>query len=210
MRLYLSSYKLGNDTEGFKRLVNRADARVAVIDNARDYSTDSERRTLSLKNELDDIRALGFHPEHVDLRDYFKDNHALLEKMRKFDAVWILGGNSFILRKAMKLSGFDAVINELIRKNKLVYAGYSAALCVISPTMDGVELVDDVNAAAEGYDSETIWDGYGLIDFYPIVHYKSDHPESKLVDKELEYVKSKNRKYKTLRDGDTIVIETIE
>jgi dipeptidase E len=188
--------------------VNRADARIAVIDNARDYSTDLERKKQSLKNDLDDIRSLGFLPEHVDLRNYFNDNDALLEKLREFDAVWVLGGNSFILRKAMKLSGFDAVINELIRKNKLVYAGYSAALCVISLTMDGVELVDDIDATAEGYSTETIWDGYGLIDFYPIVHYKSDHPESKLVDKELEYVKSKNRKYKTLRDGDTIVIET--
>ncbi len=210
MKLYLSSYRLGNDTEGFKKLVNKPGAKVAVIDNALDFSMDFDRKAQSLQNELKDMESLGFIPEHVDLREYFNDHDGLFEKMKQFDVVWIRGGNAFILLKAMKQSGFDKVIVELIRKNKLVYAGYSAALCVISPTMDGVELVDDVNAAAEGYSQEVIWDGYGLIDFYPIVHYKSDHPESKLVDKELEYVKSKNRKFKTLRDGDTIIIETDE
>lgn len=69
-------------------------------------------------------------------------------------------------------------------------------------------MVDDKDAKAIGYDSEIFWDGYGLIDFYPIVHYKSDHHESELVDKELEYVKSKNRKFKTLRDGEAIIIDT--
>ncbi len=210
MRLYLSSYRLGKNTEGFKKLVGKTDAKIAVINNALDFSTDLDRKAQSLKNELNDMKSLGFIPEHIDLRDYFNDNDALFEKMQNFDAVWVRGGNSFILMKAMKQSGFDRVINELIRKNKLVYSGYSAALCVISPTMDGVELVDDVNASAEGYGQDVIWDSYGLIDFYPIVHYKSDHPESKLVDKELDYVKSKNRKFETLRDGDTIIIDTIE
>ena len=79
-------------------------------------------------------------------------------------------------------------------------------LSAISPSLDGVEFVDDKDAKANGYKDEIIWESYGLIDFYPIVHYKSDHPESELVDKELEYIKSKNIKYKTLRDGETIVI----
>ncbi len=208
MKLYLSSYKLGDDTEGFMSLVGKADAKVAVIDNSRDCYSDADRRAKGLKDEFDSLRLLGFKPDHIDLRDYFNNNDGLYEKLKRFDAVWVLGGNSFILMKAMRQSGFDRVVEELIKTNKLVYAGYSAALCVISPTLDGVELVDDVNAIAEGYDNKPIWDGYGLIDFYPIVHYKSDHPESELVDKELEYVKSKNRKYRTLRDGETIIIST--
>jgi len=208
MKLYLSSYKLGDDTAGFVKLVGKTNAKVAVIDNALDCYSDVLRRSNNLDNELDSLKAIGFMPEHIDLRHYFNNNDGLFEELKQFDAVWVLGGNSFILMKAMRQSGFDRVVEELIKTNKLVYAGYSAALCVISPTLDGVELVDDVYAVADGYDDKTIWDGYGLIDFYPIVHYKSDHPESKLVDKELEYVKSKNRNYKTLRDGETIIIST--
>jgi dipeptidase E len=106
----------------------------------------------------------------------------------------------------MQQSGFDRVIETLVKPGKLVYAGYSAAVAVVAPSLRGVELVDDIHATAKGYDDKIIWDGYGLIDFYPIVHYQSDHPESELVEKELEHVKSMNIKYKTLRDGDVIIV----
>jgi len=208
MKLYLSSYKVGNDAEGFKNLVNKANAKVAVIDNSRDYSVDLERKAKSLQSELDAMTELGFDPEHLDLRNYFGKSEALFEKLSNFDAVWVIGGNSFLLRKAMEQSGFGRVIEGLIKTNKLVYAGYSAGIAVVAPSLKGVELVDDPNVQVEGYNPEVIWEGYGLIDFYPIVHYDSDHPESHLVDVELEHIKSLGIKYKTLRDGDTIIIDT--
>lgn len=208
MKLYLSSYKLGNDTAGLIGLVNKANAKAAVIDNALDYSTDIERKAKSLQGELDDMSLLGFIPDYVNLRDYFGKPGALVKKLSSFDVVWVRGGNSFLLRKAMEKSGFGKVIDHLIRTNKLVYAGYSAGICVLAPSLQGVEMVDDPNVQADGYDTGIIWDGYGLIDFYPIVHYDSDHPESQLVDKELAYIKSTGIKYKTLRDGDTIIIDT--
>lgn len=209
MKLYLSSYKLGNDTEGFKNLVNKVGAKVAVIDNALDFSTDLQRKANSLRAEMDDMISLGFIPEHLDLKKYFGDSKGLVEKLSHFDVVWIRGGNSFLLRKAMDRSGFDEVIDKLIRNNKLVYAGYSAGVCVLAPSLKGVEMVDDPNIEANGYDPDIIWEGYGLIDFYPIVHYKSDHPESHLADKELADIKSRGIKYKTLRDGDTIIVDTV-
>jgi dipeptidase E len=208
MKLYLSSFKVGSDTEGFKRLVNKVDARVAVIDNSRDYSTDLERKAISLQSELDAMTELGFVPQHLDLKDYFGKPGTLVEKLSSFDVVWVVGGNSFLLRKAMEQSGFAEVIERLIKTNKLVYAGYSAGICVLAPSLKGVELVDDPNVQAEGYDPGIIWEGYGLIDFYPIVHYDSDHPESHLVDVELEHIKSLGIKYKTLRDGDTIIVNS--
>ena len=41
MKLYLSSYKVGSDPQGLKDLVGKPNAKVAVIDNALDFSTDS-------------------------------------------------------------------------------------------------------------------------------------------------------------------------
>lgn len=208
MKLYLSSYKLGNDTEGLIRLVNKANAKAAVINNAIDFSADPGRKAMSLQVELDDMSSLGFMPEPVDLRSYFGKPNELVEKLSDFDLVWVRGGNSFLLRKAMEQCGFIHVINKLIKTNKLVYSGYSAGICVLAPSLRGVEMVDDPNVQADGYDTGIIWSGYGLIDFYPIVHYDSDHPESQLVDKELAHIKSTGIKYKTLRDGDTIIIDT--
>lgn len=208
MKLYLSSYKVGNDIEGFKNLVDKVDAKVAVIDNSRDYSTDLERKAKGLQSELDAMIELGFVPEHLDLKDYFGKPDDLVERLSSFDVVWVIGGNTFLLRKAMEQSGFSEVIERLIKTNKLVYAGYSAGICVLAPSLKGVESVDDPNVQVAEYNPDTIWEGFGLIDFYPIVHYDSDHPESQLVDIELKHIKSLGIKYKTLRDGDTIIIDT--
>ena len=208
MKLYLSSYRLGADTAGLMNLVEKPNARVAVIDNARDFSNDLERKANSLAFDMSQIRSLEYKPEHVDLRNYFSKPSQLVYDLEKFDMLWVTGGNAFILLKAMKQSGFSLVIDKLIKTNKVVYAGYSAAVCVISPTLDGAELVDDKDAKAVGYKDRILWNGYGLIDFYPIVHYKSDHPESESADKELEYIISKGRTYKTFRDGETLIINT--
>lgn len=78
-------------------------------------------------------------------------------------------------------------------------------ISVVDPVV-GAAATHACCATGKGYDDKIIWDGYGLIDFYPIVHYQSDHPESELVEKELEHVKSMNIKYKNLRDGDVIIV----
>jgi dipeptidase E len=206
MKLYLSSYRLGDEPARLQKLVGNSAAKAAVSVNALDAAR-ADVRAQFLRRELADMAALGFQAEELDLRDYFSKPD-LVEKMSAYDLVWLCGGNTFILAKAFRQSGFAEVLDKLVRANRLVYAGYSAAVCVLAPTLRGGDLVDDKDAVAEGYESGDIWDGYGLINFYPIVHYQSDHPESPLVDKELAYVKAQGRPYKTLRDGDVIIIDT--
>ncbi len=206
MKMYLSSYHVGDFGNELQKLVGKQDAKVAIIANSRDWSDDKKRIDQGNQRELKDMRDLGFEAELFDLRASFGKSN-LVDRLSKFDMVWVLGGNTFILVKAMKLSGFDNVINELIRPGKLVYAGYSAAFCAVSPSLDGVEIVDDINATASGYEDIEVKEGYGLIDFYPIVHFRSNHHESEDVEKEYEYVKSKGRKFKTFCDGDVYIVE---
>lgn len=106
MKLHLSSYKVGNKPSEFVNLVNKSNAKVAVIDNALDYSADLPRKQESLEAEVNSMKLLGLEPEHVDLRDYFNADNDLLDKFEGFDAVWVRGGNSFVLRKAMAQSHF--------------------------------------------------------------------------------------------------------
>ena len=54
---------------------------------------------------------------------------------------------------------------------------------------------------------ETVWEGLGLFDYIILPHYKSDHPESADVDKEVEFAKKNNIPFKTLKDGEVIIIE---
>ena len=206
MRLYLSSYRLGDHADELQKLVGKPGAKVAVCQNALDWSTDLERKAKSLQVEFDDMKSLGFDPEVLDLRNYFGKNN-LLEKMKQYDAIWVSGGNTFILAKAYRQSGFDKVLDELVRADKLVYSGYSAAFCVLAPSLKGVEIVDDKDAQADGYESGEIWEGFGLIDFYPIVHFRSVHEESDSAEVEYEYIKSEKIIFKTFKDGDVYLVD---
>lgn len=67
-----------------------------------------------------------------------------------------------------------------------LYAGYSAGVCVLAPRLDGLQHVDDPEAAAYP-DSEVIWEGLGILDHLILPHYKSDHHESSAIDVEVDY-----------------------
>ncbi len=204
MRMYLSSYGLGNHPEKLLELAG-ANKKVAVIMNARDGRPDDGREEKLLK-EFNDLISIGLLPEEIDLRKYFNKEEELEDKLKEFGLLWVRGGNVFILSRAFRKSGFDTILEKMLKEDSIVYAGYSAAVYVVSPTLRGAELVDDPEIVPEGYTKEFNWDCLGLISYSIAVHYKSDHPESALIDKEVEYYEQNNMPYKTLRDGEVIII----
>jgi dipeptidase E len=204
LRLYLSSYRLGDYEERLVALVGCPGAKAAVCVNALD-NMKSELRSDVLRRELDDMRRLGFLPEELDLRESFA-REGLLDRMRAYHIVWVSGGNVFLLAKAMKQSGFDRAIRALLNEDRIVYAGYSAAFCVLAPSLRGMELVDDVHARADGYEPGEDWTGLELIDFHPIVHFRSDHGESTKVEREYDFVVANKIPHETFRDGDVYCV----
>ena len=204
MKLYLSSYHIGNEAEKLKEMVG-VNKNAAIIRNALDFSTDIERLKNGLEVEINDLKSIGFEPENLNLKDYFGKKDDLRNKLKDLGLVWVTGGNTFILRRAMQESGFDEIIKEYVGKDSLVYAGYSAGVCVITPTLKGLELVDDPNIIPDGYKSEIIWDGIGLINYSVASHYKSNHPESSAVDKEVDYFIENKMPFIALRDGEAII-----
>lgn len=203
MRLYLSSFKIGNQPQRLVELVGSGKNAVLIL-NALDYKPES--RTKFLMSETKMLNDLGFNVEELDLRKYFGKEKELEELLREKDLAWINGGNTFLLRRAMKQSGFDTVITRLVKENVIVYAGFSAACCVLYKYLHGLEITDDPNIITEDYDSDIVWDGLGLIDFSIAVHYESDHSETEMTNEEIEYYKKNNIPYKTLRDGEVIII----
>lgn len=206
MKLFLSSYGLGNHADQLKKLVGKVNGKVAVCVNALDAASDHARTAESVQKELANMESLGFTAEQLDLRDYF-GNDNLAEKMKEYDMVWVRGGNTFILAKAFRQSGFDKLFQTQIKDETLVYAGYSAAFCVLSKDLHGVELVDDKDASATGYKPGEIWDGMGIIDFHPIVHFRSNHNESDDVEREYRYVLKNKIPHITLKDGDVYLVD---
>lgn len=204
--MYLSSFGLGDHPEQLLDLVG-SNKRVAVIANSNDFVNDPESRKPGVQRELDGLLKLGLQPEELDLRNYFGRSEDLKKKLSEYGTLWVRGGNVFVLRKAFKESGLDKWLIGQKDNKELVYAGYSAGVCVLSPTLKGLETVDDPNVVVEGYNNETIWDSLGLIDFAFAPHYKSPgHPETKMVDKEVEYYVKNGIKFKALHDGEVIII----
>ena len=207
MKLYLSSFHLGDRAAEFADMVSGA-KRVGVIRNSLDTSNDHERLRKGREHEFEDLRAIGLNPESIDLRDYFDDQSGLQGIVDGFDALWVVGGNTFVLRRAMRQSGLDVILIEKARDERFVYAGYSAGICVLTPNLDGIHLVDDPVIVPEGYSEQTIWEGLGLVPFSIAPHYRSDHPETEMIEKSVEYFIENKITFIALHDGDVYIGDT--
>ena len=206
MKLYLSSYRLGNETDKLVSMVPE-NKRTAVVFNALDFSNDFVSKQSTVDREINDLHSIGLEPEEFDLRLYFGSPEHLKEYISRFGLIWVTGGNTFVLRRAMSQSGLDQFLIANRNNDTLIYAGYSAGACVLSPTLRGIDLVDDPKIAPPGYKSDTIWEGLSLINFCIAPHYKSNHNESELINKTIEYFLENKILFKALRDGEVIVIE---
>ena len=216
MKFYLSSMGIGNKGKELFNLINnnsdngnnendKINNKIAYIPNACDFSNvNLERRKITESYDIKELEKLNLKVEYLDLKKHFNKTDELRKKLKEFKGVFVRGGNTFILRQAMKLSGFDIIFNELLKTN-FVYAGYSAGICVLSKDLKTLQIVDDP------YDmpyenKEIIWEGLGYLDYMIFPHYKSEHPESKDIDKEIEKCIKNNIPFKTLSDGDVIII----
>lgn len=204
MKLYLSSYRLGNKKDKLQEMV-REPKRIAVIANAMDYAT-SDIRLEKLNINLTELKEIGFNPEEIDLRNYFGQKEKLITDLKRFNALYVRGGNSFLLLKAFIQSGFDLVLKELVSDPDFVYIGYSAGICVLAPDLHGLEIVDDPYVKVEKYSDEVLWKGLGILDYLPIPHYKSEDKEmSDGNDKVTECLIRNKIKYTPIMDGEVII-----
>jgi dipeptidase E len=207
MKFYLSSYKLGNGVAKLKELIPAENKKTAYISNALDFSDDLERRKKSEQSDIEELKELNLDIKIIDLRDYFNKQSELEKKLTEFGVIWVRGGNLFVLRQAMKLSGFDNILKNLIKRDNILYGGYSAGVCVLAPSLKGMDIIDDLNAKPYGNQSEIIWDGLGILNYSVVPHYRSDHPESEKAEKVVEYMVKNKIPFKTLKDGEVIIIE---
>ena len=133
MNLYLSSYHIGDSGRELRRL--RGTGRAFVISNALDFSPDIERRQNSLAREIDDLAGWGIASEPLDLRDFFGRSDLLQKRLEDATMLWVVGGNTFLLRRAMALSGLDLILQAKKCASSFLYAGYSAGACVLCPSL---------------------------------------------------------------------------
>jgi dipeptidase E len=116
--------------------------------------------------------------------------------------LWVRGRNVFMLRHALHLSGGDTVLPDLLRRDALAYAGYSAGPCVLAPSLRGLD--------AGIYGTSPIFDGLGVLPYAIVPHYRSpDHPENAACDQVAARYASTGVPHRTFRDGQALVIDGV-
>ena len=200
MKLYLSSFRIPNPKE-FVEFVGKpaSSIKFALILNSKDSRTHEYRQ--EKRDELFSYFGnLGFQVTEVDLREYHEPN-TLETKLNEFDVIWFNGGNTYVLRSAIKKSGGDIAIPNALREG-IIYGGDSAGSIVVGPTLRHYSGADDPTVA-----ENVIYDGLGLVDFAVLPHWGSSEYAEILLNIE-ERLQEDGYTTKRLTDEQYLCIET--
>lgn len=196
MRLYLSSFRLGAPRPRLWQLLGSG-RRTACVTNALDGVPAADREA-GLRRDLAELTAAGLNVSLVDLRE-----PRAAEVLAAFDLVWVRGGHVFVLRKALAESGGDVVLLELLARDAIVYGGYSAGSCVLSPDLTELRSVDDLHAVVDPLTS-----GLGVLDRPFVPHVDSPgHPETAACGEIADRYRRRGQPHWTLRDGQVLVVD---
>lgn len=207
MKLYLSSYKLGNETEKLKELIKITNGKFGYIPNALDYTDADQLDTKQhCEKDMKDLSQYGATVKILDLKKYFGKENELRIKIRSLGGVYVSGGNTFVLRQAMKISGMDKIILETMKRNDFLYIAYSAGVCLLSPLMDSYAITDNAKDFPYPEIKEQIWEGLSILNFIFQPHYHSDHPETQSTDKEIQYCVENKILFKAYKDGEVLIL----
>lgn len=197
---------MGDHPEHLVALAGDGGRRNVVIANALDDAPPDVRRA-GVELELAALADLGLDAAELDLRDYFGQQQRLRLDLAGAGMAWLRGGNVFMLRYALYRSGGDTVFRDLLAADALVYAGYSAGPCVLSPSLRGLELVDDPDAVTRTYGSQPVWDGLALLDEAFVPHYRSPgHPETAAIERVTARYRADGIAHRTLHDGQALLV----
>ena len=148
------------------------------------------------KSRMDE---LGWNYEEIDIEG--KTKKELAELLNDKDIVYVEGGNTFYLLRAIRESGFGEVVKDLINKG-IPYIGTSAGSYVACPTIEMATWKHQ-----DKYDRCGITDftGMSLVPFLVTAHYA---PEYEL--KIREGISKTKYPTRILQDGQAVLVQDKE
>ncbi|MFI6874895.1 Type 1 glutamine amidotransferase-like domain-containing protein [Streptomyces sp. NPDC050400] len=153
------------------------------------------------------LESLGYTSEELDLREYFRAPQELHRRLAGLDLVWVLGGNAFVLARAMNQARFGKALAVQAPRPEFVYGGYSAGACVAGPDLQGIELIDDPAVLPEGYCETAVPQCLGLVADRIVPHWRSEHPDAEGAERAAKYLNERGLQYRCLRDGETMYVD---
>lgn len=152
-------------------------------------------RSPFLEKVKNTIRENGYFFEELDIEEKSKDE--LRQFFQDKNVIHIEGGNTFYLLKAIRESGFDEILKELINEGK-VYIGTSAGSYIMCPTIE----VASWNPDGKDRFNVTDFTALNYVPFVLKVHYKGELES--LVKEKMKTLKYPLR---ILRDGQGILVD---
>ncbi|MGU3293663.1 Type 1 glutamine amidotransferase-like domain-containing protein [Williamsia sp. M5A3_1d] len=192
MRLFLTCLGVDGHDDLLVSVTGRG-AQIGVVLNAIDDRPSD--RALATEIETAELTRLGLRPVVLDLRE--PADVALLEVV---DALWVRGGNTFLLRSAMAGHGADQVITARISDESLGYAGYSAGAAVLAPDLTAVAAVDDPSVV-----DTPITAGLGVLDRPLIPHVGGTYADGVACTELSRRLTADGVAHHSVRDGDALV-----
>ena len=105
-----------------------------------------------------------------------------------------------------------AIINKIKEKepdSEFLYIGSSSGICVLCKDLQAITVMDDPDIDPYHSNISTIYDGIGFIEETIIPHFESNHKETVLASKAVEYCRQNNLTYQTLHDGEVIIKDLV-
>jgi len=145
----------------------------------------SEPDQTYVQKDTQNLEKMGFKVVNIDIEN--RTDTELINILDGFDVIFVQGGNTFHLLKAIKESGFDKIIKRLINQG-VIYIGVSAGSIIFGPSIEtsgwkgtwpdkNKVKLDDLS-------------GLGLVPFNLFVHYEPKWKEAFLAE-------AKRSKFKT-------------
>lgn len=165
--LLLTSAGMNVKEEIFKILPKPANqTKVAHIITASKMEDD----TSYVEKDKRSMEEAGFQVTDIDIAG--KSENELMSLLKDLDVIYVQGGKTFYLLKAVRESGFDRIIKELI-ENGIVYIGVSAGSIIAGPTIE--------TSIWKGIDKNkfgvTDFTGLNFVPFNIFVHYTEQYRE---------------------------------
>lgn len=134
----------------------------------------------------------GIKYEEIDIEN--KSEKEIKEFFRNKNIIHMEGGHTFYLLRAIKKTGFDKILKELL-KNGIIYIGTSAGSSIMGPTIGFSSHIPD-NASAEDLQA------LNYIPFLFKAHYTDDKRENYMAK-----MRTINYPVRFFKDGQGMLIE---
>lgn len=170
-KLLLTSTGLANQniTNQFLQIIDKQVSQIKIIFVPSALRSEEELKYVQeSRNELLDLGILENNIKTLNL-----EKPVSFKEVENFDAIYVCGGNTFYLLKKVRETGFDKVIIEFAKTDKL-YFGVSAGSILVCPNIAIASPFDenDVNL--------TDLTGLNLTDVIVSPHYKDE--EKTIID----------------------------